>query len=107
MSGGPAGGGMSGGGTGLISGGGLSTGSGGRGMSGRDGCSIMRSSIVRRSRTLLGLQQGCRPKGGSLHMGAVLSVLIVLEMAADNPGLMWHGAAIHPGCIQELTTALA
>lgn len=33
---------MSGGGTGLISGGGLSIESGGRGMSARDGCSIMR-----------------------------------------------------------------
>jgi hypothetical protein len=41
MSGGPAGGGMSGGGIGLMSGGGLSIGSGGRGMSGRDGCSII------------------------------------------------------------------
>jgi len=40
MSGGPAGGGMSGGGTGLMSGGGLSMGSGGR-TSGIDGCSIM------------------------------------------------------------------
>ena len=36
MSGGPAGGGMSGGGIGLMSGGGLSIGSGGRGMSGRE-----------------------------------------------------------------------
>ena len=42
MSGGPAGGGMSGGGMGLMSGGGLSIGSGGRGISGREGCSIMR-----------------------------------------------------------------
>jgi hypothetical protein len=41
MSGGPAGGGISGGGIGLMSGGGLSIGSGGRGKSGRDGCSIM------------------------------------------------------------------
>jgi len=40
MSGGPAGGGMSGGGTGLMSGGGLSMGSGGRGKSGFGGCSI-------------------------------------------------------------------
>src|SRR5688572_21015352 len=41
ISGGPAGGGMSGGGTGLISGGGASIGSGGRGKSGFEGCSII------------------------------------------------------------------
>src|SRR5215831_19180866 len=47
MSGGPAGGGMSGGGTGLMSGGGLSMGSGGRGIVGLDGCSIMSSSVCK------------------------------------------------------------
>ncbi len=47
MSGGPAGGGMSGGGIGLMSGGGLSIGSGGRGISGCWGCSIMRDGGAR------------------------------------------------------------
>ena len=47
MSGGPAGGGISGGGTGLMSGGGLSMGSGGVGNVGFDGCSIMPGKAAR------------------------------------------------------------
>jgi len=50
ISGGPAGGGMSGGGTGLMSGGGLSIGSGGPGKSGLAGCSIMRGRVQQRCR---------------------------------------------------------
>jgi hypothetical protein len=52
MSGGPAGGGMSGGGTGLISGGGLSIGSDGRGNS-DDGCSSIRGQVATTLPTLV------------------------------------------------------
>ena len=45
MSGGPPGGGMSGGGTVVMSGGGVSIGSGGRGTCGGEGCSCMPRSV--------------------------------------------------------------
>src|SRR6185503_19248878 len=75
MSGGPAGGGMSGGGTGLMSGGGRSMGSGGRGKGDGDGCSIMPADLQQR-----GPQSSC---GRSL------------AMAIDPPGPEQQNKASH------------
>ena len=37
----------------------------------------------------------------------VLLSLLLAQSPAGPPGLIWHGAAVHPGCIRELTTDLA
>ena len=34
-------------------------------------------------------------------------VLLLSQTAATPPGLLWHGAAVHPGCIRQLTTDVA
>ena len=39
--------------------------------------------------------------------GVVLALLAFGQLAAQNPGLVWDGSAVHPGCIRELTTDLA
>ena len=40
-------------------------------------------------------------------MTLVVTVVLLAQTVAPPPGLLWHGAAVHPGCIRELTTELA
>jgi len=35
------------------------------------------------------------------------ALLLFVQAAAPPPGLLWHNAAVHPGCIRALTTDLA
>src|SRR5262245_57166651 len=40
-------------------------------------------------------------------MTTASAIFLMLQLAKPAPGLRWQGAAVHPGCIQELTTELA
>jgi len=40
-------------------------------------------------------------------VGGALDVFLLLHLLAETPGLLWQGAAVHPGCIGELRTKLS
>ena len=37
----------------------------------------------------------------------LILIAVLAQAAGGPPGLVWHGAAVHPGCVGELSTSVA